>query len=164
MKQWIDDIFIIDSSGIPFWSFCYGGENCKLYPDHVLQTGMLAAFYQFGREFGQKIVQRVEFDTGNFFFYFEDPIITVFATTSDVEPNIIKDKVKEATVLFKKQFSDKLADRTIIQPEDYQAMGDLLEKEGIVDYKPKMPLYEKIFGVKDKKKWYHKLWWKRLWK
>ncbi|MFW9991135.1 MAG: hypothetical protein ACFFD4_03665 [Candidatus Odinarchaeota archaeon] len=152
MKQWLDDIFIIDQSGIPFWSYCYGGENCKRYPDHVLQTGMLAAFFQFGQEFGQKIVERVQFDTGNFFFFYDKPIITVFATASDVDPEVVKEKVMKATDLFKGHFSDKIEGLTLVDPADFAVMGDLLQEKGIVDYEPKMPLTKSF----KKKKWWQR--------
>jgi hypothetical protein len=45
-----DDVFIIDSSGIPYYSRCFGGETCKMRPDHTLQTGFLAALYAFSKE------------------------------------------------------------------------------------------------------------------
>lgn len=156
--QWVDDIFIINKSGVPYWSYCYGGENCMRFPDHMLQTGILAAFFSFGREFGQKVIEKVEFDTGHYFFYFDDPIITIFATNKDVDTNIIRNKVEQATDLFKEKYGEQVVNQPFIQPEDYEEMGDLLKEKGIVDYEPKMPLLKMLSLVKEKK------WWQRFFK
>jgi len=45
-----DDIFILDKSGIPYYSKCFGGKTCKMRPDHTLQTGFLAALYAYSKE------------------------------------------------------------------------------------------------------------------
>ena len=50
----IQDVFVLDMGGIPYFSKCYGGSYCQQHPDHALQTGFLAAIYSFSGEFGQK--------------------------------------------------------------------------------------------------------------
>ena len=53
-----DDIFILDKSGIPYYSKCFGGETCKLRLGHTLQTGVLAALYAFSKEsYGQQEIK-----------------------------------------------------------------------------------------------------------
>ncbi|MFX0150802.1 MAG: hypothetical protein ACFFAJ_08490 [Candidatus Hodarchaeota archaeon] len=45
-----DDIFILQTSGIPLFAKYFGGDYYKLHPDHSLQTGFLAAMYSFSKE------------------------------------------------------------------------------------------------------------------
>ena len=57
-----DDVFVLQTSGIPLFARCFGGEFCKLHPEHALQTGFLAAMYSFSQEsFGQTDLKSVVF-------------------------------------------------------------------------------------------------------
>ena len=54
-----DDIFLLQTSGIPLFAKCIGGDYCKMHPNHSLQTGFLAAMYNFSKEsIENKIVTR----------------------------------------------------------------------------------------------------------
>ncbi|MFX0087125.1 MAG: hypothetical protein ACFFAU_15860 [Candidatus Hodarchaeota archaeon] len=89
-----DDVFILQTSGIPLYGKCFGGDFCKSHPDHALQTGFLAAMYSFSQEsFGQKDLKSVIFRDIRLDFKIdkEKEIIMVFVNplgTKDVESQL----------------------------------------------------------------------------
>ena len=47
----IYDIYVVEKSGIPLFAGCTASDYCKLHMDqHELQSGFLAAMYNFSKE------------------------------------------------------------------------------------------------------------------
>ncbi|MCK4896052.1 MAG: hypothetical protein KAS47_04535, partial [Candidatus Heimdallarchaeota archaeon] len=80
-----DDVFILDSGGIPYYSRCFGGETCKMRPDHTLQTGFLAALYAFSKEsYGQQEIKTVIFSDLKLHFKFDQEKNVIIVFTSPI--------------------------------------------------------------------------------
>ena len=91
-----DDVFILDSSGIPYYSRCFGGETCKMRPDHTLQTGFLAALYAFSKEsYGQQEIQSVIFSDLKLHFKVDNErnVIVVFTTPLNESDEEVKNQL-----------------------------------------------------------------------
>lgn len=104
-----DDVFILQTSGIPLFSKCYGGDYCKLHPDHVLQTGFLAAMYSFAEEsFGQDELKSVVFNDIRLDFKIDKlkEIIMVFANPLGTEK--IEERLNQAMDIFLEKYGSKL--------------------------------------------------------
>lgn len=123
-----DDIFLFKTSGIPLFGKCFGGEYCKLHPDHSLQTGFLAAIYSYSQEsFGDEI-QSVIFNEIKLDFKIDkkNEIILVFANPVKLGTEIIKEQLNRAMDRFLEKFSDKIGD-IIIEGQYQDFENDLIE-------------------------------------
>ncbi|MFX0012983.1 MAG: hypothetical protein ACFFB2_04080 [Promethearchaeota archaeon] len=148
-----DDVFILQTSGIPLFAKCYGGDYCKLHPDHALQTGFLAAMYSFAEEsFGQEELKSVIFNDIKLDFKIdrEKEIIMVFA--NPLGTKMVEDRLNQAMAIFLEKYGSRIG--TIIKEDTFedfeqdllslnvvrsQAMGDISPK-----MKPRRRLWEKI--------------------
>ncbi|UCE13266.1 MAG: hypothetical protein JSV04_13905 [Candidatus Heimdallarchaeota archaeon] len=104
-----DDVFVLQTSGIPLFAKCYGGDYCKLHPDHALQTGFLAAMYSFAEEsFGQEELKSVVFQDIRLDFKIdkEKEIIMVFANPLGTEK--VEERLNQAMDIFLKKYGSKL--------------------------------------------------------
>ncbi len=122
-----DDVFILQTSGIPLFAKCYGGNYCKLHPDHALQTGFLAAMYSFAEEsFGQDELKSVVFNDIRLDFKIdkEKEIIMVFANPLGTEN--VGERLNQAMTTFLDKFGSKIGD--FIREDTFQEFEqDLLE-------------------------------------
>jgi len=124
----VDDVFIFKTSGIPLFGKCFGGEYCKLHPDHSLQTGFLAAIYSYSQEsFGDEI-QCVIFNEIKLDFKIdkEKELILVFANPVNLGTEIIKEQLNRAMERFLEKFGDKIGD-IIIEGQYQDFEEDLME-------------------------------------
>ncbi len=122
-----DDVFILQTSGIPLFAKCYGGDYCKLHPDHALQTGFLAAMYSFAEEsFGQDELKSVVFNDIRLDFKIdkEKEIIMVFANPLRTEK--VEDRLNQAMKVFLEKYGSKIGD--FIKEDTFQEFeNDLLD-------------------------------------
>ena len=114
-----DDVFILQTSGVPLFAKCYGGDYCKLHPDHALQTGFLAAMYSFAEEsFGQDELKSVVFNDIRLDFKIdkEKEIIMVFANPLGTKN--VEDRLEQAMKVFLEKYGSKIG--TIIKDDTFQ--------------------------------------------
>ncbi|MFX1506039.1 MAG: hypothetical protein ACFFDC_07980 [Promethearchaeota archaeon] len=124
-----DDVFVLQTSGLPLFAKCYGGDYCKLHPDHALQTGFLAAMYSFAEEsFGQDELKSVVFNDIRLDFKIdkEKEVIMVFANPLGTEK--VEDRLNKAMKVFLEKYGSKIG--TIIKDDTFQEFeSDLLDLE-----------------------------------
>lgn len=137
----VDDIFILDKSGVPYYSKCFGGETCKLRPDHALQTGFLAALYAYAKEsFGaQSEIRSVEFSDLQLDFAISDKdnLIVVFANPIHDELTLEREKQLRTTLdIFLEKYKEQLIPGFVNHEVIHQFEAELQEK-GIIDRKSK---------------------------
>ena len=124
-----DDVFILQTSGVPLFAKCYGGDYCKLHPDHALQTGFLAAMYSFAEEsFGQDELKSVVFNDIRLDFKIdkEKEVIMVFANPLGTEN--VEARLDQAMKVFLEKYGPKIG--TIIRDDTFQGFeSDLLDLE-----------------------------------
>ena len=138
-----DDVFVLQTSGVPLFAKCYGGNYCKLHPDHALQTGFLAAMYSFAEEsFGQDELKSVVFNEIRLDFKIdrEKEIIMVFANPLGTEK--VEERLNHAMKVFLEKFGSKIG--AIVQEDTFQEFqSDLLDlnivrSPAMGDISPKM--------------------------
>ncbi|MHA2203436.1 MAG: hypothetical protein ACW991_07080 [Candidatus Hodarchaeales archaeon] len=121
-----DDVFILQTSGVPLFAKCYGGDYCKLHPDHALQTGFLAAMYSFAEEsFGQDELKSVVFNDIRLDFKIdrEKEIIMVFANPLGTEK--VEDRLNQAMNVFLEKYGSRIG--AIVKEDTFKEFeGDLL--------------------------------------
>ncbi|MHA2247483.1 MAG: hypothetical protein ACXADY_21220 [Candidatus Hodarchaeales archaeon] len=138
-----DDVFILQTSGVPLFAKCYGGNYCKLHPDHALQTGFLAAMYSFAEEsFGQDELKSVIFNDIRLDFKIdkEKEIIMVFANPLGTEK--VEERLKQAMKVFLEKFGSEIG--IIIKEDTFQEFEsdlldlDIVHGQAMGDISPKM--------------------------
>ena len=138
-----DDVFILQTSGVPLFAKCYGGDYCKLHPDHALQTGFLAAMYSFAEEsFGQDELKSVVFNDIRLDFKIdkEKEVIMVFANPLGVEK--VEERLNQAMKVFLEKYGSKVGD--IIKEDAFQEFEtdllnlDVVRHQAMGDIPPKM--------------------------
>jgi hypothetical protein len=142
----IQDVFVLSPSGLPYFSKCYGGDFCKLQPDHTLQTGFLAAMYQFSGDFGQKTIDMVRFDQISLHFkpWTDKDFIIVFAVSVEDDEKEVKEKLLKAGEAFRQKFGDQVRTGEPINDEVFEDF--IHDLEPILEKKPMMtiPLHRKF--------------------
>ena len=137
----INDIFVISTSGIPLYANCFGGAICSTRPDHLLQSGFIVAMFSFAKEFGQKSIIFVEFETGRMVFASRKvestELLTVFFTTNEPTIDEIKVLVTKSADLFVKNYGPKVAkSNDIINTKDYEGFTKELLDSGVMNRNP----------------------------
>ena len=139
----INDVFVLDSSGVPYFSTCFGGEICKKKPDHLLQSGFIAALFSYSMEFGQRTIRSVEFEDGKMVFEKRSvngkDILFVFFTSCEAGTQELRPVVKEAANAFIKQFYRKVA-TDLINTEEFNSFSDTLLNLKLINRKAKGPI------------------------
>lgn len=128
----VDDIFVLQTSGIPLFARCYGGDFCKLHPDHALQTGFLAAMYSFSQEsFGQTDLKSVVFNDIRLDFKIdkEKEVIMVFANPLGAEK--ISSQLDQAMSLFLEKYGSKIG--IVIKEDTFEGFEEDLLKLNVVN-------------------------------
>ena len=151
-----DDVFIIDSSGIPYYSRCFGGETCKMRPDHTLQTGFLAALYAFSKEsYGQQEIKTVVFSDLKLHFRVDNErdVIVVFTTPMSETDEEVKNQMDMTYGAFLELYENQIG-RGYSEPAVFDGFDDVLYNLNVVKSKSMgmINLEEKVRG------------WKRLFK
>ncbi|MHA2365667.1 MAG: hypothetical protein ACXAC7_17045 [Candidatus Hodarchaeales archaeon] len=152
----INDVFVINASGLPYYSKCFGGDICRLRPDHALQTGFLAAIYSFAGDFGQKMILEVMFEDSSLIFVKKEMnnavVLTIFFVSSEgVSKEDQKNLVRQAADAFEKEFIDKIEGPSqIINMNDFEGFSDTLLNLELVSHKPGMDI---PLGQKNKPLW-----------
>ncbi|MFW9903535.1 MAG: hypothetical protein ACFFFH_04320 [Candidatus Thorarchaeota archaeon] len=122
-----DDVFILQTSGVPLFAKCYGGDYCKLHPDHALQSGFLAAMYSFAEEsFGQDELKSVVFNDIRLDFKIDKikEIIMVFANPLGTKN--VEDQLGQAMKVFLEKYGSKIG--LIIKEDTFREFeSDLLD-------------------------------------
>ncbi|HUU79759.1 MAG TPA: hypothetical protein VMX55_15580 [candidate division Zixibacteria bacterium] len=157
-----DDVIILKTSGIPLFSRCYGGETCKLHPDHALQSGFLAALYSFAKEsFSQSGIKSVLFHDLKLDFKVDEDkeIIIVFVNPIKEDSNKITKQLEETYKLFIEKYSNKIdsifVDTSTFVEFDKDLLNlDIVPRESVGEVKlHKHPFWEKVYKrLKRKKK------------
>lgn len=153
-----DDVFILQTSGIPLFARCYGGDFCKLHPDHTLQTGFLAAMYSFSQEsFGQTDLKSVVFKDIRLDFKIDrqKEVIMVFANPLGTEN--VESKLNQAMNIFLDKYGSKIG--IVIKEDSFEGFEeDLLELNvvhqqamGPIPMKRKKSIINKILSFLRKK-------------
>ena len=147
-----DDVFVIDGSGIPYYSRCFGGETCKMRPDHTLQTGFLAALYAFSKEsYGQQEIRTVIFSDMKLHFKVdqERDIIVVFTTPMEESDKKVKQQLDMTLERFMDLYEDQIG-RGYAEVEVFDGFDDVLYSLNVVKTPPmgRMNLREKVHGWK----------------
>jgi len=122
-----DDVFVLKTSGIPLYAQCFGGDYCKLHPDHALQSGFLAAMYSFSQEsFGQTDLKSVVFNDIRLDFKIDrqKEVIMVFASPLGTEN--VESELNQAMGIFLEKYGADLG--LVIKEDSFQDFEkDLLE-------------------------------------
>ncbi len=122
------DIYIVEKSGIPLFAGCTASDYCKLHMDqHELQSGFLAAMYNFSKEtFNDSNLRTIAFDniTISMKSDKEEGIILVFIHPVRINPKIMDAKMTKALQVFMTNFFPNL-DANTVDP----AMFDLYKDE-----------------------------------
>ena len=153
----IDDIFIISKNGFPFYSKCYGGETCKLHPDHALQSGFIAALYSFAQEsFGQDEIRSVFFNDLklNFKVDKEKDVIAVFTSTLKEGQEEHQEKLNITLSKFVEKYDGFLKKPGLVNMETFQDFEDELRSLGVVQNRAMGDLTKKL---KTKVHWWQKI-------
>ncbi len=127
-----DDVFVLQTSGIPLFARCFGGDFCKLHPDHALQTGFLAAMYSFSQEsFGQTDLKSVVFKDIRLDFKInrEKEVIMVFVNPIGTEK--IETRLDQSMKLFLKKYGSKIG--LIIKEDTFEGFEDDLLQLNVVN-------------------------------
>ncbi|MHA1967435.1 MAG: hypothetical protein ACW964_06505 [Candidatus Hodarchaeales archaeon] len=127
-----DDVFVLQTSGIPLFARCFGGDFCKLHPDHALQTGFLAAMYSFSQEsFGQTDLKSVVFKDIRLDFKIdkEKEVIMVFANPIGTEK--IDNQLDQSMKLFLEKYGSKIG--LVIKEDTFVGFEEDLLKLNIVN-------------------------------
>ena len=127
-----DDVFVLQTSGIPLFARCFGGDFCKLHPEHALQTGFLAAMYSFSQEsFGQTDLKSVVFNDIRLDFKIdkEKEVIMVFANPIGTEK--IDDQLNQSMKLFLEKYGSKIG--LIIKEDTFEGFEEDLLKLNVVN-------------------------------
>ena len=102
----LNDLFVQNTSGIPYISRCYGGNFCKLQPDHALVTGFFAAINSFKGEFGQKELNNVLYEEINLSFASNEDLLVVFNLDRKADENQFKDLANKISKKFIETFPE----------------------------------------------------------
>ncbi len=127
-----DDVFVLQTSGIPLFARCFGGDFCKLHPDHALQTGFLAAMYSFSQEsFGQTDLKSVVFKDIRLDFKIdrEKEVIMVFANPIGTEK--IDNQLDRSMKLFLEKYGSKIG--IVIKEDTFEGFEEDLLKLKVVN-------------------------------
>lgn len=127
-----DDVFVLQTSGIPLFARCFGGDFCKLHPDHALQTGFLAAMYSFSQEsFGQTDLKSVVFKDIRLDFKIdrEKEVIMVFANPIGTEK--IENQLDQSMKLFLEKYGSKIG--IVIKEDTFEGFEEDLIKLKVVN-------------------------------
>ncbi|MHA2366954.1 MAG: hypothetical protein ACXAC7_23580 [Candidatus Hodarchaeales archaeon] len=127
-----DDVFVLQTSGIPLFARCFGGDFCKLHPDHALQTGFLAAMYSFSQEsFGQTDLKSVVFKDIRLDFKIdrEKEVIMVFANPIGTER--IDNQLDQSMKIFLEKYGSKIG--LVIKEDTFEGFEEDLLKLNVVN-------------------------------
>ncbi len=133
----INDVFIISSSGLPYYSGCFGGENCAKEPNHLLVSGFLAAVFQFSLQFGQKAIREVHFDEAQMAIETrkigEQHLLIIFFASKKIKMKKLLELVKRSASIFEINFSE-LIQRPKYHPKlsDFKSFSQILREMGII--------------------------------
>ncbi|MHA2248969.1 MAG: hypothetical protein ACXAD7_01340 [Candidatus Kariarchaeaceae archaeon] len=100
----INDIFIQNANGIAYVARCYGGNYCKINPDHALVAGFFAAINSFKGEMGQKEFTNVIYDQINLVFESEGDLLVIFNLEKDVDEPTLRALAQEFRVEFMSKY------------------------------------------------------------
>ncbi len=154
----VNDIFVISTSGIPLYGNCFGGDICSKKPDHLLQSGFIVAMFSFAKEFGQKSIIFVEFETGRMVFASRKlsttELLTVFFTTNEPSIEEVKELVTKSADLFVKKYADKVEkSNNLSNTKDYEGFTKDLLESGVMNRNP-MGNIAPLFKAPKKKRFF----------
>ena len=118
----INDIFIQNTSGIPYVARCYGGNYCQTQPDHELVTGFFAAINSFKGELGQKELHNVVYDQINLIFESQDEVLVV----CNIDSNVEEATFREVASTLLDTFMDKYSDNGEIEASPHDDFSDYI--------------------------------------
>jgi hypothetical protein len=133
----INDVFVISTSGIPYYACCFGGENCHDEPNHLLVSGFLAAVFQFSMQFGQKTIREIVFDDGQMAIDTQEigkhQILTIFFATKKIKMKNLRKLVTKSANVFGNNYSELML-KTGYTPKmnDFKSFSQRLNEFGIV--------------------------------
>ena len=107
LNEKINDVFIISAGGLPYYSICLGKNYCMHHPDHVLQSGFIAALFQFASEFGQKSIKEVRFDELYMFLSHKELEEKGLIAVIVAESNVNSDDYQQLTEKLLEEFVSK---------------------------------------------------------
>ncbi|MEA2069982.1 MAG: hypothetical protein U9O98_01685 [Asgard group archaeon] len=137
-----DDVMIIKTSGIPLYTKCFGGKTCKKHPDHILQSGFLAALFSFSKEtFSKDGIKSVIFNDFKLDFKIDEnnDLIIVLANPLEEDDEIIDDHLEKTHNLFLEKYHSKTSSSSI-DPDLYLDFDKGLIELDIVPHKSKKDL------------------------
>ncbi|MFV2015492.1 MAG: hypothetical protein ACC656_08705 [Candidatus Heimdallarchaeota archaeon] len=131
----IYDIYVVEKSGIPVFAGCTATDYCKLHMDqHELQSGFLAAMYNFSKEtFKDSTLRTINFDDITISMKSDETggIILVFIHPVRINPKIMDAKLTKALEVFMSNFFPKL-DPNTIDPGLFELYKDELRELRII--------------------------------
>ncbi|MHA1989929.1 MAG: hypothetical protein ACW981_07670 [Candidatus Hodarchaeales archaeon] len=133
----INDVFVISTSGIPYYSCCFGGPECKNQPNHLLVSGFLAAVFQFSMQFGQKTIREIIFDDGQMAIDTQEigkhQILTIFFASKNVKMKNLRKLVSKSADVFGNNYSYLLLKPGYTpKMSDFKSYSQKLNEFGIV--------------------------------
>jgi hypothetical protein len=142
-----DDVMILKTSGVPLFAKCYAGITCKKHPDHSLQSGFLAALFQFSKEtFSEHGIKSVIFDDFKLDFKVDEKneLIIVLANPLEEDNEQIKHHLETTHQLFIQKYQRKL-DSLAVNTQTFVEFDKDLVARNIVPQRAKKDLpLEKI--------------------
>lgn len=150
-----DDVFILNTAGLPYYSKCFGGETCKAHPDHSLQTGFLAALSAFSEEtFGQELKTVIFKEMKlNFKVDKENGLIIAFTNPLNTNDKEVEKQLEEVYERFIENF-EHILDRGYVETHLYANFEETLKELKIV---PHEPMKEIPLRTKHKKSFLRKI-------
>lgn len=124
----ISDVFIQNTSGIPYVARCFGGDYCKMHMDHALITGFFAALNSFKGEFGQEAMRMVDFDKVTLVMeQFGEFLVIIGTDEFDSHPKV-REVAKDIMEEFRARFGEQL-ERQASKIPDFKEYVDWLEEK-----------------------------------
>ncbi|OLS24912.1 MAG: hypothetical protein HeimC3_17880 [Candidatus Heimdallarchaeota archaeon LC_3] len=106
-----------------------------------MQSGFIAALFQFSLEFGQKSIREVEFEDGKMIFELKKvndrELLFVFFTTCEPSGKELRPVVQEASNAFIKKYSKIINESAdIVNSDDFKTFSDTLFDLKLINRRP----------------------------
>jgi hypothetical protein len=148
----ISDLYIQNTSGIPYVARCYGGDECENNPSHSLMTGFFAAINAFKGELGRDKLTTIGFDEFILIVECSNDIMVVVGVESHDHIDELRKVATDLGNEFNKRYSEVISQSTFVETSQFNEftkfidktfeqtpMGDMIEL-----FQPKEGLWSKL--------------------
>ena len=100
----LNDVLVFTHGGLPLVARCYGGEYCKMHPDHALITGFLSALNSFGSELGYDELRAILFEEISMVFETQEDVYVTLTINPTDDPSEYQPIAKQVLDEFHKRY------------------------------------------------------------